>query len=593
VRGEPSAKLVAVAGIVAEHYARGAPIESVDTVVARLADADPQAAGAVVRGLAKGWPAKQPPRLDERTEQDLERLVPRLPPERRGELIKLATTWGSQKFEKYAAEVSRLLLARVKDEALKPEERIAAARELVSYRIVDKEAVQALLDCLTPRTAPELAAGLLRALEVSEVPEAGRLILERLPGLTPATRATGLGVLLSRAEWTRALLDRAEKGDVKLAELSLDQKQALAEHPDRFLRRRAQALLNRGGALPNPDRQKVLDELLPITKLQGDAEAGKVVFKNQCAKCHVHSGEGTRIGPDLTGMAVHPKEHLLTDILDPSRSVEANFRVYTVTTKKGLVINGLLASESKTALELFDTEGKKQTILREDIDELIASTKSLMPEGFEKQVSRKELSDLLEFLTHRGKYLPLPLDKVATAVSTRGMFNSEDARVERLVFDDWKPKTFEGVPFQLVDPHEERVANVVLLYGPQGKLPPKMPKAVSLPCNMPAKAVHLLSGVSGWGFPYSEKGSVALIVRLHYADGTSEDHPLKNGEHFADYIRRVDVPGSKFAFDLHGRQIRYLAVQPQRQAKIERIELVKGSDDTAPVVMAVTVESLE
>ncbi len=119
-----------------------------------------------------------------------------------------------------------------------------------------------------------------------------------------------------------------------------------------------------------------------------------------------------------------------------------------------------------------------------------------------------------------------------------------------------------------------------------------MPRSVQLPCNTPAKAIHLLSGVSGWGYPYGEKGSVSLIVRLHYADGATEDHALKNGEHFADYIRRVDVPGSQFAFNLRGRQIRYLAVTPQRPDKIARIELVKGPDDTAPVVMAVTVETL-
>ncbi len=33
-----------------------------------------------------------------------------------------------------------------------------------------------------------------------------------------------------------------------------------------------------------------------------------------------------------------------------------------------------------------------------------------------------------------------------------------------------------------------------------------------------------------------------MIVRLHYADGQTEDHELKNGIHMADYIRRVDVP---------------------------------------------------
>jgi hypothetical protein len=81
-----------------------------------------------------------------------------------------------------------------------------------------------------------------------------------------------------------------------------------------------------------------------------------------------------------------------------------------------------------------------------------------------------------------------------------------------------------------------------------------------------------------------------MIVRLHYEDGQTEDHELKNGVQFADYIRRVDVPGSKFAFNLAGKQLRYLAVRPRRPDVIQRIELVKGPDLTAPVVMAVTVE---
>lgn len=90
-------------------------------------------------------------------------------------------------------------------------------------------------------------------------------------------------------------------------------------------------------------------------------------------------------------------------------------------------------------------------------------------------------------------------------------------------------------------------------------------------------------------------------MRLHYApgksadgasvDGDIEDHELRNGEHLSDYIRRVDVPQSQFAFDLDGRQLRYLAVHPRRVETIETIELVKGPDATAPVVMAVTVEA--
>jgi hypothetical protein len=82
-----------------------------------------------------------------------------------------------------------------------------------------------------------------------------------------------------------------------------------------------------------------------------------------------------------------------------------------------------------------------------------------------------------------------------------------------------------------------------------------------------------------------------MIVRLQYADGSTEDHELKNGVHFADYIRVVNVPESKLAFRLRGQQIRYLSIEPKRDDVIESVELVKGPDNTAPIVMAVTVET--
>jgi putative membrane-bound dehydrogenase-like protein len=590
---EPNAKMLTVVAIVAEHYARGGPVDSIGGVIASLAEADPKIADAVVRGLAKGWPASATPKIDDILDQNLAKLIARVPPERRGALVKMATAWGSRNLEKYAAAAKKTLLDQVKNEALGSEERINAARELVGQSPGEKNTVQTLLDLITPQAPSDVAAGFLQALQATEAPGAGRMILERLPNLTPSVRAAGLSVLLSRTVWTKDLLASADQGKVQLADLSLDQKQALTDHADRAIREQAKELLKRGGALPNPDREIVLQELLPITKETGDAKAGKEIFVKNCSKCHVHSGEGTRIGPDLTGMAVHPKDHLLIDIIDPSRSVEANFRAYRVTLVSGRILTGLLASESKTAIEIFDAEGKKQTILRQDIDELDASTKSLMPDGFEKQIGRKGLTDLLEFLTKRGKYLPLPIDKVATIVSTRGMFYDEANRGERLVFDDWKPKTFEGVPFILVDPQGDRSPNVIMLYSPNGKVAAKMPKTVSVPCNTAAKSIHLLSGVSGWGYSYSEKGTVSMIVRLHYADGKTEDHALKNGEHFADYIQRVDVPGSKFAFDLAGKQMRYLTITPERREKIETIEFVKGPDSTAPIVMAVTVEVAE
>ena len=147
----------------------------------------------------------------------------------------------------------------------------------------------------------------------------------------------------------------------------------------------------------------------------------------------------------------------MTHILDPSRSVEGNFVQYTVATTDGRVINGLLSSETKTSVELIDAEAKRQVVLREDIDEMAVSKKSLMPEGFEKQVSTDDINNLLAFLTQPVKFLPLDLRKAATIASTRGMFYDENSDMERLVFPDWSPKTVDGVPFALVDPESGRV----------------------------------------------------------------------------------------------------------------------------------------
>ncbi|MBS0266845.1 MAG: ThuA domain-containing protein [Planctomycetes bacterium] len=577
--------------IVAEHIARNAEPERLPDILSALSKALPPVTEAIIGGLEKGWPKNKPVKLGDAGDEGLVKLYEASSPAIGSRLVALAARWGSTKLEQYAAKISEGLLNVIRDEKAEEKDRIAAAVQLVDFRRSDATVAGTLIELITPRTSPDLARGWVEAIGRSEAAGTAGEVIERLGALSPAARTAAIRVLLGRADWTNSLVDAIGEGKLSLSDLSLDQKQALTSHPDRKVVAKARSLMSRGGGLPNPDRQKVVEELESVTREKGDAVAGKEIFKKHCTKCHTHSGEGNRIGPDLTGMAVHPKEELLIHIIDPSRSVEGNFRVYTVVTGGGRVMNGLLASESKTAIELFDSEGKKHAIQRDDIEELVASNKSLMPEGFEKQVTKAELSNLLEFLTQRGKFLPLDLRKVATIPSTKSMFIDENSTVERLVFDDWSPKTVEGVPFLLVNPEGDRVNNAVLLYSRSGTFPNKMPKSVTLPCNAPAKSVHILGGVGGWAFPYGEKGSVSMIVRLKYADGKDEDHPLKNGIEMADYIRKVEVPGSKFAFQLRGQQLRYVVVHPERAVPIKEIELVKGPDDTAPVVMAVTVES--
>ena len=542
----------------------------------------PAVRNAIISGLAKGWPRDKTPKVDADAERAIATLLPTLSPEARGQMLGLASRWGVTGLEPFVAGLARDFLATASDASKSDTARIDAAGQLIDLRNADPQAAREVLALVTARTPPDLVRGFIGAMARSDAPEVGPLLVDALGPMTPAARRASMLALLGKTDWTGALVSGIEKGKVALSLLSLDQSQALASHPDSKIAERAKALLARGGGLPDPDREKVIQALSPIVMKGGDATRGKEIFKKECAKCHTHSGEGGKVGPDLTGMAAHPKSELIVHILDPSRSVEGNFLQYTVSTVDGRVLNGLLAGETKTSIDLLDAEGKKQTLIREDIEALTASKKSIMPEGFEKSVPTEGLADLLQFLTRKGKYLPLDLHKVATINTTLGIRFGPGGTVGRLIFEDWGPKVVDGVPFALVDPQGDRVPNAILLSGPSGRMLPKSPNSITLPVNAPARAIHVLSGMSILGFPVGREGTVSMIVRLRYEDGTTEDHELKNGVHFADVNGGQDVPGSKSAFRLGGQQVRYLTVTPRKKGTIASIELVKGSDRSRP-----------
>ncbi len=357
---KPAAKLIETARIVAGHHVRTAPADLVAALVPRLVAADAKLAEAIVEGLSGGWPKDRPPRLSAELEQSLTQLAPRLSIGPRGALVRLAILWNSKALDAEAAALTKELLAQLVDESQQADSRVEAARQLLAFRPSDAAAAVAVLDAVTPRMGVDLATAR------SGDPQSQRSGGNRARGSRAAAALDTRGAL---GRDQRA----AEPGDVErpacrrgrtrqAVGCRLDARRtpgAVGTSRQGSPQARREVLAQRG-ALPSADRQQVLDELRSVAERSGDATQGKAVFAKHFAKCHVHGALGQRIGPDLTGMAVHTKAELLGNILDPSRSVEGNFRVFTVTTLDGKVLTGLLASESQTALELFDSEGAKQ-----------------------------------------------------------------------------------------------------------------------------------------------------------------------------------------------------------------------------------------
>ncbi len=574
---------------IAEHYARGRDASRVDAVISAFKNAEMPFVEAVTSGFLAGWPKGHPPEKSPKLTAALVRLIKDAPLATRTNVLLLAEAWGIQgQTDPLRADLIQSLFRELYDEQRPEADRIQAARRLVQF---DRsgENLERVLAVVTPRSSPDLTEGIFAALQQSDMPAVATSILDRWEELMPTARQRAMDVLVRRVPLTEVMLTALQEGRIDVGSLTVEQAQQLALHSDANVARRAKQLLADSKKLPDPDREKIVKQFMHLADKKGDLAQGKLVYEKNCGECHTLHGVGGKVGPDLTGIGQSDRHKMFIDILDPNRAIEGNYRQWQVTTEDGLILSGRLMDETKTSFTLYDTTGKAHVVLRENVDEMHMTGISVMPEGFEK-LPPEELTSLLEYLATPGSFIPLDLASAVNSISTRPLM-AQNSHHEKLVLPRWGSYTIEGVPFHVIDPSVDTVPNVIALYGPHGDLSQSKPKSVSVPCNRAVETIHLLSGVSGYGYPTFENEDVTVIVRLHYADGTHEDHPLINGIHFADLVRDVDVPGSKIAIRNGKQQVRYLSIVPRRRDVIERIELVKGPSESTPVVVAITVES--
>ncbi len=71
---------------------------------------------------------------------------------------------------------------------------------------------------------------------------------------------------------------------------------------------------------------------------------------------------------------------------------------YVVINDDGLTLTGMIESETATSVTLRRAEGESDTILRTNIDEMVNTGLSIMPEGLEEKVSQEAMADLIAYL---------------------------------------------------------------------------------------------------------------------------------------------------------------------------------------------------
>jgi putative heme-binding domain-containing protein len=153
---------------------------------------------------------------------------------------------------------------------------------------------------------------------------------------------------------------------------------------------------------PDAAKQKAkLDDMMPLA-VGGSLEQGRDIFfgnKASCSTCHAINNKGGGVGPDLGKIgAIRSGRDLLESIVFPSASFARGFEPYVVETKAGKSHNGILTRESTDAVYLMTTDRIEIRIDRDQIETFLPGRVSIMPQGLDTQLSRRELRDLLAYL---------------------------------------------------------------------------------------------------------------------------------------------------------------------------------------------------
>lgn len=154
----------------------------------------------------------------------------------------------------------------------------------------------------------------------------------------------------------------------------------------------------------NPDAGKQrarLDELLS-TMPPGDVRRGQLLFnssKAACASCHSIGYVGGHVGPDLTRIgAARSRRDLLESIVYPSASFVQSFEPMMVITNADERYYGIVRRNDAQEVRLVTGPNQEVRVSRKDVREIRPGTVSLMPAGFDGQLSPQELADLIAFL---------------------------------------------------------------------------------------------------------------------------------------------------------------------------------------------------
>ncbi len=283
------------------------------------------------------------------------------------------------------------------------EERVASLMSLEKLKYDRMDVVLSQLESRFSELPVELGGPVIQLISEVDESRAINLINKTLASgqqMTQQSAISTLGKMKSKpaSDLIATLLTKMNADDFQ-ANLRLDVSLAAAQRSEANVKNQLAAYL---AATVDPAD---LATSYRDAMIGGDDTKGSTVFYGKtevsCVRCHRIDGTGGQVGPELSAIGkTKDRQYLLESIVHPNKVVAEGYTQVKVTTDEGELFVGIVKRETDESLVLLDADGKEIVIAQEAIDDRRPG-KSSMPADLINQLTKKEVRDLVEYLSNR------------------------------------------------------------------------------------------------------------------------------------------------------------------------------------------------
>ncbi|MHC4874974.1 MAG: PVC-type heme-binding CxxCH protein [Planctomycetota bacterium] len=261
------------------------------------------------------------------------------------------------------------------------------------------EFIPALLAVVSSEKDADLVSAALTSLQAFDDLRVGQQVVARFPSIPAEAKLAAETLLASRSVWATELLKAVDAGKVEADAISDTALRKILLHNNTTI---SELVDKHWGAVAGASTEQMKSEISRLTGLlgagSGNPKKGKPLYMQNCGKCHVLFGEGGRIGPDLTAFKRDNQERILANVVNPNLEIREGFENYVVITTDGRVVNGFLADQDSQVVVIRGVDGQNLVFRRDEIDEMRAIPRSVMPEGTLSKLTDQQIRDLFAYL---------------------------------------------------------------------------------------------------------------------------------------------------------------------------------------------------